>query len=195
MPSQTRTTIPAKIRERVLAEFNHRCAICGKDKPHLHHIDENPQNNTETNLIPLCPNCHLLDQHSPTKPFNSRKLELFRRFKDPVILSSEFEPLFQRFTYLFDVEDSTYAATTNNGQELVAFVSALAMGIYYGSAIGQCVIPAPLVQIWGVNTTEAEFAEMDKERWKHLVEHLLKSRDKAVNLCIELLRYQGWKLN
>jgi len=36
-----------------------KCAICGFDKiVAIHHIDENHDNNSPTNLIPLCPNHH-----------------------------------------------------------------------------------------------------------------------------------------
>src|SRR5215217_4223395 len=55
--SKTRLHIPKVTRDGVLAEFNHRCAICGADKPQVHHIDENPSNNDPTNLIPLCRLC------------------------------------------------------------------------------------------------------------------------------------------
>jgi hypothetical protein len=35
-------------------------------------------------------NCHLIDQHNPTSPVHPKKLEMFRRFKDPAILKSQF---------------------------------------------------------------------------------------------------------
>jgi 5-methylcytosine-specific restriction endonuclease McrA len=75
-----RPAIPKAVRESVLSEFNHRCAVCGEDKPQVHHIDEDPSNNDPMNLIPLCPNCHLIDQHNPTVPINARRLRLFRRY-------------------------------------------------------------------------------------------------------------------
>ena len=71
-----RQTLPKAKRESILREFNHRCAICGSDRPHIHHIDEDATNNELENLLPLCPNCHLLDQHNPTSPVDPRKLYL-----------------------------------------------------------------------------------------------------------------------
>ena len=62
---KTRTDIPKTVREAVLKEFNHRCAVCGGDRPHLDHIDEDPSNNDPFNLLPLCPNCHIRDRHNP----------------------------------------------------------------------------------------------------------------------------------
>src|ERR1035441_2967653 len=89
MPSR-RPAILRPARERVLSEFCHRCPICGGEKPQVHHIDENPTNNDLLNLLPLCPNCHLTDQHNPTAPMVPAKLALFRKFKDPTILSPQF---------------------------------------------------------------------------------------------------------
>jgi hypothetical protein len=191
--SRARAAIPAKTRTRVLTEFNHKCAICGKEKPHLHHIDENPENNSDRNLIPLCPNCHLLDQHSPTAPLNPRKLELFRRYKDPAALCSEFEPLFRRFEFLFDVESSTLARARENATELVAFVGALTMGTYYGPAVSVCVNPPSQPRFWSIETTPGEFEAMDEAAWGDLLKHLQNRREEAIRLCIELLRYQNWK--
>lgn len=42
--SKTRLHIPKVTRDGVLAEFSHRCAIWGADKPQVHPIDENPSN-------------------------------------------------------------------------------------------------------------------------------------------------------
>ena len=43
---------PSKaVRDSLLDEFNHRCAVCGVDRPQVHHIDENPSNNDPLNLI------------------------------------------------------------------------------------------------------------------------------------------------
>src|SRR6266852_5884563 len=92
--SKTRKAVPKATRSQVLAEFNHRCAVCGTDRPQIHHIDENPSNNDPMNLIPLCPNCHLTDQHNPTQPIDPAKLSLFRQYKDPMILTPQFHPLF-----------------------------------------------------------------------------------------------------
>ena len=61
--AKIRKVIPQPVQNAVLKEFNHRCAFCGKDRPHLHHIDEDPSNNDALNIIPLCPNCHVTDQH------------------------------------------------------------------------------------------------------------------------------------
>jgi predicted restriction endonuclease len=77
--TKARLSIPRVTKSLVLKEFNYKCAICGKERPQVHHIDENPSNNDLLNLIPLCPNCHLIDQHNPTIPVDIEKLKLFRQ--------------------------------------------------------------------------------------------------------------------
>src|SRR5256885_12038233 len=98
--AKTRIAIPRDMRDKVLKEFHHKCAICGEADPQLHHIDENPSNNDQMNLIPLCPKCHLSDQHNPTKSIETDKLRLFRQFKDLAILKPQFHPLFIRLRFL-----------------------------------------------------------------------------------------------
>jgi len=65
MPKK-RLSIPKAISEQVLKEYRHKCAVCGRHDPQLHHIDEDPSNNDPANLMPLCPNCHIQDIHAPT---------------------------------------------------------------------------------------------------------------------------------
>src|ERR1051326_3314497 len=102
-----RPSIPTKTKQQVLSEFNHRCSICGADRPQLHHIDENPENNDPLNIIPLCPNCHLIDQHNPSAQVDPGKLRMFRLHKDPAILKPQFHPLFLRLLFLDSVSDDS----------------------------------------------------------------------------------------
>src|SRR5262245_21799134 len=39
-----RKSLPKSVRERILNEWNHKCAICGKERPQIHHIDGNHDN-------------------------------------------------------------------------------------------------------------------------------------------------------
>lgn len=57
------------IKKYLLQKYNYRCAKCGwgEINPYtgrlpleVHHVDGNWQNNTEDNLVILCPNCHSL---------------------------------------------------------------------------------------------------------------------------------------
>jgi len=106
--TSNRKKLTKKTENAILKEYNHLCAICGASGPHIHHIDGDPANNKLHNLLPLCPNHHLTDVHNPTKNMDPLKLGLFRQYKDPQILSPQFEPIFQRLRFLlvsFEKED------------------------------------------------------------------------------------------
>lgn len=190
---KTRVAVPAKTKTAVLKEFNHRCAICGTDNPQIHHLDEDPSNNDPQNLLPLCPNCHLLDQHNPTARIDARKLQLFRRFKDPVILSPKFEPLFRRM--LFADEPHKYSLTElrRRIRSLVAFVKCLEMGNFYSAEIHRLCRakhePTTLSNMKSPGYRE----ENEQLRNRETVQHLRDCRDELFELCVELLRYQTWE--
>src|SRR5215831_14957625 len=100
-----RPVIPQRVRAAVMREFNHLCALCGAVNPQLHHINEDPSDNDPGNLVPLCANHHITDQHNPTARVDPTKLRLFRKHKDPVILGPQFEPLFRRFRFVMTIND------------------------------------------------------------------------------------------
>ena len=183
-----RTKVPATVREAVLKEFNHRCAICGADHPHIHHIDEDPSNHDPANLLPLCPNCHLTDQHNPTARVDPTKLRLFRQFKDPAILCPQFDPLFRRFSFLCDLGHNTdYEVEVD---ELIRFVRALEMGVFYGEQLHDL-----LHHSGGVWNLSAPEDEIERERSAVRESHyhqLQENKDMAIGLVVELTRYQGW---
>ena len=143
--TRTRTAIPAPVKAKVLEEFNHKCAICGKERPQIHHINGNPSDHRLENLIPLCPNSHLIDLHNPTEPINPKIVGLFRIYKDPTILTSEFIPLYKRFEFLYDIQDNSTLEDLKRPttKDLINFVQMLNMGGYYYSRISQEIGPKP----------------------------------------------------
>jgi hypothetical protein len=190
-----RKNIPRVVKDRVLSEFNHRCAICGADRPQLHHIDENPANNDAQNIIPLCPNCHLIDQHNPTAPVDARKLLMFRLHKDPAILDSQFQPLFARLLFLDSITDDQEGEEIEaRAKELVSFVSNLEMGSFYAKQIETLLKRRRHIYMWGLyeGPDQRTLAEMRKhtQEYRELVRD---ARDKVHALVVELLRYQAWK--
>lgn len=188
-----RKAIPSAIRERVLGEFNHRCSICGKERPQVHHIDENHANNDPLNLLPLCPNCHLIDQHNPTAKVDAEKIRLFRKFKDPLILSSQFEPLFRRLKFLLNLHESHFEwhAAKKQADELVKFVTQLGMGGFYGLHIASMILPPKVV---GVILSGEEGRRQNEEERKGYLDQLLRIQEKVFEQAIELLVYQDWKV-
>jgi hypothetical protein len=56
-----RLNIPTSIKQQVYARARGRCERprCSYSaKLHIHHIDKNPSNNSPSNLLAVCPNCH-----------------------------------------------------------------------------------------------------------------------------------------
>ena len=130
---KNRVPVSKAVKEKVLAEFNHRCAVCGADRPQIDHIDEDPSNNDPMNLLPLCPNCHLTDRHNPTSRIENKKLALFRQFKDPAILSPQFHPLYLRLGFVdsINLSDEPVESLEKQANELIDFIRALNMGSFY----------------------------------------------------------------
>ena len=192
--AKNRSNLPTKTRNAVLSEFHHRCAICGTESPTIHHIDENPANNAQENLIPLCPNCHYLDHHNPTSPVNQRKLQLFRRYKDPLILSPLFEPLFRRFEFLLALDKSTFdtEAAQTKADELVQFISSLEMGSFYGKKINLLISEPINPRVFGLDTPDYFFHQWVEDERKEYFDKLNGAVEQVLELVVELLRYQQW---
>ena len=191
--AKNRVRPPARIRDSVLKEFNHRCAMCGLDRPQIHHIDENPDNNDPYNLLPLCPNCHLRDQHNPTAQLDRGKLRLFRQYKDPLILSPQFHPLWQRFRFLYSIHEDTWSSTMESHvNELVEFVRALNMGGFYATRLQMLLVDPARAMLIAFREPDGVVAgNREKMRREHIAK-LLGNREAAENLLVELLRYQKW---
>ena len=194
MAKAKRGRIPSRVRADVLREFHHLCAMCGQHNPQLHHINGNPSDDRPENLLPLCPNHHLTDQHNPTAPVDPAKLALFRQFKDPVILTPQFEPLFRRMRFLDDLNAISDVATIKAKiQELVAFVRVLEMGQFYADRIADVMKAEPFTEVLAFGAPGADVGRRNQaiENLNYRV-RLQDVRMKAIELVVELLRYQNW---
>lgn len=67
-------------------EFHKKeCVVCGEDKiVEVHHFDEDKQNNTPENLIPLCPTHHQYWHSRFRSEIEDTVLEYQKKFKDGV---------------------------------------------------------------------------------------------------------------
>jgi 5-methylcytosine-specific restriction endonuclease McrA len=188
-----RTSIPRDTRDGVLREFNHQCAVCRAPHPHIHHIDGDPGNHSPDNLLPLCPNCHLVDNHNPTQRPDARKLKLFRIHKDPSILSAEFEPLFRRFTFLYAVESSAELDGASEAvDELIAFVGSFQMGDFYAKRLAT-LLKYRAWEVFSIGEPESVARQRARERRERHRAQLISGRDEAIALVVELMRYQPWR--
>jgi hypothetical protein len=191
----SRVAIPKKISEAVLGEYSHRCAICGSDRPHLHHIDEDPSNNDPNNLLPLCPNCHLRDQHNPTHRIQVAKLQMFRSFKDPAILKPQFHPVFTRQEFLAAVAEGEEPVSEleRKANELTELVQALEMGDFYAKRLAELVGPLRYGFVMSLGDgPDPEYERQLRRRNRDYRAKLIANRSAAQALLVELLRYQRW---
>ena len=166
--------MPRKIREAVLKDYYHKCAICDASQPapELHHIDENPSNHDSLNILPLCPNCH-------SSKLNPRILSVFRKYKRREILSVEFEQLFNKATLVFELSaEDYYPYCYALGEDLVAFVRTFEKGKYYAPKIDKLIRAVPEQDPMTLDQCEAFN--------RHRCEEILK-------LIVELLPFQNWK--
>jgi hypothetical protein len=189
-----RRPIPKAVREQVLKEYKHHCAICRQDHPQLHHIDENPSNNDPLNLIPLCPNCHLTGQHNLHEALESGKLLFFRIHKHPLILKPQFHPLFTRLSFLDVAEFQEIHQLSAAADELVRLIKMHQMGEFYGEEIGVLVRirRSPGVYFLGdpdSERTREKQHRADEERYRV---QLASNRERVHHLVVEMLAYQQW---
>lgn len=189
-----RTSIPKQMKDAVLDEYSHRCAVCGGDRPHIHHIDENATNNVQSNLLPLCPNCHLRDQHNPTRMVEVGKLRLFRQFKDPSILKPQFHPIYTRQLFLAGVVANSESTDqlSRQAEELVEFITELEMGSFYSKRIQELLSATNRLALLPFPTDQQE---LDRQFTQHYAEHRIKmiqNRESVQALLVEMLRYQSW---
>lgn len=183
------------IRDALLHEYYYRCAVCGGDRPRVYHIDEDHSNNELDNLLPLCPNCHLRDQHNPARRIDIQKLILFRKYKDPAILKPQFHPLYIRQIFLTEVElnDEPTDSLEQQANELVDFVSFLEMGSFYSKRIKE--LMAPVNRQYGshlLDYQDPSYEEFIKSYNQQYREELFKNQEEIQKLIVELLRYQAW---
>lgn len=189
-------TSTGKNGQVVLKEYNHRCSICGADRPQIHHIDEDPSNQDPLNLLPLCPNCHLSDQHNPTAKLDPGLLRLFRRYKDPTILCSQFVPLFQRWLKLGSAGTLSMVELRSACSELVSFILSLQMGTFYGGQIGMALEfhQAPRVMLIPESAEDrAKRAHLEYEELCEFRNQVTEAMPKIEAWVVELLRYQSWR--
>jgi hypothetical protein len=189
--AKQRVSIPKTIRDQVLKEYAHRCAMCGTDRPEIHHIDEDPSNNHELNLIPLCPNCHTNVVHTPFDAVEVRKLQLFRKYRHQLILAPQFHPIFTRLVFLDDV-----GAGANWENLRIRIVKAQEKGDFYGGEISRLLAFHPFNASFSIpfggSVPKWYVDEKNKERPKY-IEQVCQARERVYDLIIEMLAFQNWK--
>ena len=79
------------VRKYILNKYNNECSICGwkKVNPYtgnipleIHHIDGNSDNNSEDNLVVLCPCCHSLTKNYRGGNTKSKRSKYRKEYKE-----------------------------------------------------------------------------------------------------------------
>jgi hypothetical protein len=106
---------------------------------------------------------------------------------DPMPLAPQFEPLFRRAMFIINIDESSFDAqgAEAKAKELVAFVSALEMGSFYGKEIARLVERPKRAGVWGRDTPD----DVARKRAKYF-QQLCEGREQVIALLVELLRYQ-----
>jgi hypothetical protein len=191
-----RLNIPKPIRDQVLKEYSHRCAIRNEDNPQIHHIDENPSNNDPLNLIPLCPNCHSTIHNSLTA-IGIGRLQFFRRYKHPFILAPQFQPLFKRLQFLNEIrDDSDVDDLQSKAAELRSFVRTHERGDFYSNRIGGLLQYPEFNASFSIGmdgrVPQWYIDGKNNERPQYLTK-LKNAREHVFELIVEMLAYQNWQ--
>lgn len=192
--AKKRTSIPKQVAEAVMKEYRHKCAVCGRHSPQLHHLNEDPADNDTGNLLPLCPNCHLQDAHDPTSRPEPKKLRLFRKYKDPLILDPRFHPIYRRMKFLREpVEPPNPALYKYRANELLDFVAQFQMGGFYRGKILD-LLNNPEVHFCLKRTLEGNPVTKGQVQGDSILHSAAFEyrTDQIEALVVELIRYQGW---
>ena len=132
-----------------------------------------------------------MDTDNPTRKIETGRLRLFREWKDPAILSPQFEPLFRRLVLLQHSSGDT-EEVCGQAEDFCNFVRSLRMGRYYANRFHELIKPPLLF----VLTEEAKRqSEQYRIEGAQLINRLNDCYAELVRLSVELLRYQDWAVS
>ena len=80
-------------RPAILARDGHQCQVCGAKRSRMtvHHIDENPTNHEESNLVTVCPTCHRGVIHGTNEvTFDSERRPVWRNEEEDAYCTARF---------------------------------------------------------------------------------------------------------
>lgn len=194
MTSQ-RINIPKAAHDRVLKEYDYRCAICEAGKPEVYHIDDDMPGD-DLNLLPLCSKCHERFASRSSDAVEMYKLKLFRKYKQQLILHSLFHLIFKRLIFLDGIDaDIEWEYMQSKIGELIRIVSIQERGDFYAKEISRLVAFRPFVASYSVSLFDDSVPEWyaeakKKEKPKH-IEQVRQSKEQICDLIIEMLTLQA----
>lgn len=163
------------MKDKILVEFNHSCVCCGALFHEVHHIDEDPSNNAEDNLIVLCPNCHQGKVHGKSIKITPEQLRLYKTTKNKGVFKPVYNAIRKRITFVEkdEYENLTSDEISTKVKDLIGFINTLKQGEYYAQKLKSYLCSSPAV--WIIPSPDSVVNEQRKE---FLEEHRKRIRDK-----------------
>ena len=124
---------------------------------------------------------------------------MLREFKDPTVLKPQFEPLFARYSLVFEQDASSHHglfSLLDAIDDFFRFVGVLRMGAYYSDALMRAVGPIERLNELKPESTDA--GTFTRHRMECMVltdrirDQLRVARIDVRHLVVEMLRYQDW---
>jgi len=183
-----RLPIPQKIKDKLLVECNHMCVRCGVQYHEVHHIDGDPSNNAEENLIVLCPNCHQGKVHGNGIKITSTQMKLYKMTKSKAVFSPIYSAVKDRIMFIEtdEYENLTSDEISTRSRDLIGFISTLSHGEYYTQKLRD-LLPKRLAGSLLDSGCERKREEIAKECQKGKIRN---NRGEILRLVAECLEVQ-----
>ena len=185
-----RTTIPKLRKDKILVQFNHQCVVCSAPYHEVHHIDEDPSNHDEDNLIVLCPNCHQGKVHGKSIMITADQLKLYLRNGKKSIFNPIYHILASKIDFLQN--DKYLHLTTDDISEkvddLIEFIKYLNLGEYYSKKLKELLTRDS--SIFFTSMTDYESNKQWEEIEKAHKEKIKNNKYEATRLVFECLEVQ-----
>lgn len=184
-----RTAVRKDMRDKVLVEFNHRCVCCDAPYYNIHHIDEDPSNNAEDNLIILCPNCHQGRVHGNSIMITPEQLKMYKRMKSKSVFKPIYSAIKSRIKFIEtdEYERLTYDEITTKLDDLIKFIGTLNQGVYYEQELKRCLSREPRICFTDtpISIRQQQTQEIEN-RYKKKIKDKKEGILKLVLECIEV---------
>jgi hypothetical protein len=140
---KSRLAVPRVTADKVKALFRHRCAVCAAPYMELHHIDEDPGNNDEKNLILLCSNCHHGRVHGQGHTLDQHALRLYRELGHRFAATGAYRILLARSSYVTSgaFRGEAWKKLVTAFDDLVSFVKGLKHGPHFATRVRRLLQP------------------------------------------------------
>jgi hypothetical protein len=139
-----RVRIRPDVLERVKAAYGHRCAVCREPYVEVHHIDGDRTNNAESNLIPLCSNCHHGRVHGKAgHRLTAKGLRLYKELGVRFAATGPYNLLLRRLAYVTSgkFEQMDRRELGDSFERLISFVNGLEHGAHFVHCLEQLMKP------------------------------------------------------